>query len=193
MKREDLISDEMRDMNVELHNDPTYGANARKAGKHVVRFVDEHKCNSVLDYGCGKARLAKAVLKSRRDVKWQNYDPARAEFNADPRPADLVVVRDVMEHVEHDKIDNVLKHVASLSNRIAWFVIPEGKSTKTLPDGRNAHLTQLPPAWWAEKLDKYFVLVENKDIHNELRRVYKPKPKIPPVCQMTNIAIFGGP
>jgi hypothetical protein len=35
---------------------------------------------------------------------------------------------------------------------IAFITIHTGPAMKTLPDGRNAHLTQQPMEWWLPKL-----------------------------------------
>lgn len=160
MKSTDLISDELRHMNVQLHKDYTYGNNSAKAWSKAGKIIAEYNCKSALDYGCGKGRLGMQARKKGCEIDWQDYDPAVEIFNILPKPADLVVIRDVIEHVEPEKIDIVLEHIASLTNMVAWFVIPNTKSTKVLSDGRNAHLTQEGYQWWAKRVNKYFDIVD---------------------------------
>ena len=158
-----LISDEMRELNAEMHRtDKSFGRGGVKAHRLMCTYIQQYDCKSVLDYGCGKATLHKTFIRKNNTkfnkVEWQNYDPAKEEYNTLPKPADLVVIRDVMEHVEPDKIDNVLKHIVSLTKKVAWFEIPPKRSKKSLPDGRNAHLVQEQPEWWAERIEKYFTI-----------------------------------
>ncbi len=173
MKETDLISDYMREQNRTLHDDPHFGRGSGKAFGRVRDIIENYDCKTVLDYGCGKAKLFKKFEGGKYDIEWQNYDPAVAMYCKMPKPADLVIVRDVMEHVEIEKIDNVLEHIASLSNNVVWFLIPSGKSSKSLPDGRNAHLTREPGQWWAERIGKYFTF-EGTAKANAFQKVCQP-------------------
>jgi hypothetical protein len=76
-----------------------------------------------------------------------------------PEPADLVVCRDVMEHVEGDCIDAVLVHIARLALRAAVFAIACHPAHQSLPDGRNTHCSIHPPEWWRERLQQHFELL----------------------------------
>ena len=109
---------------------------------------------TALDYGCGKGKLAEVVP----DVAC--YDPAVERFAAPAKPADVVICRDVMEHVENECIDEVLDHIRSLSRKAAWFAIATRPAKKVLADGRNAHVSIHPSAWWVEKLQSRWNSVE---------------------------------
>ena len=176
MNETDLISDEMREMNEYMHKtDITYGGGSRKAYAHVMNLIKKYECESVLDYGCGKAKLKDKIRAAECWVKWRNYDPAIEEYKTLPEPADLIIVRDVMEHVEPEKLDNVFAHIASLSTGIVWFLIPRNKSTKTLSDGRNAHLTQKTGEWWAVRVEKHFVVIDEIKRGKDFNYICKPK------------------
>lgn len=112
---------------------------------------------SVLDYGCGKQTL-RAALPEYLPFDWFQYDPAIPEFEAEPDPADLVVCTDVLEHIEPECLQPVLDHMRSLTQKATFIVIHTGKASKTLPDGRNAHLIQEGPRWWLNALDDRWTL-----------------------------------
>jgi hypothetical protein len=71
---------------------------------------------------------------------------------AQPIPAQMVCCIDVLEHIEPEYLDNVLDHLATLTEAVALLSIHTGPAVKTLTDGRNAHLTQQPMDWWLPKL-----------------------------------------
>jgi uncharacterized Rossmann fold enzyme len=96
----ELISDEMRELNARLHRDNlAYGVGGGKHAGTVLKLADSIKTTSVLDYASGKGYLAKAIPFPI----WE-YDPAIPGKQESPRPADLVVCTDVLEHVELDKL-----------------------------------------------------------------------------------------
>jgi len=83
------------------------------------------------------------------------YDPAFPEYGS-PRPADLVCCIEVLEHVEPEMIDAVLKQLAEITVKWGFFTIHCSNSSKSLADGRNAHILQRPTPWWLAKLSDYF-------------------------------------
>lgn len=115
-----------------------------------------------LDYGCGRGALGKEVSKALSFVKVTNYDPFHPNWigKPDPEPHDFVTCMDVMEHVEEQCIDNTLKFIAERTLYGAMFLIGTTESLKTLPDGRNAHITIKTSQWWKEKLSNYFQVTE---------------------------------
>jgi hypothetical protein len=100
----------------------------------------------VLDYGCGKQTLARALP----GIAVRGYDPAFTELSATPTPADLVVCGDVLEHVEPAHLDAVLDDLMRCTKRMALLVVATRPARKTLPDGRNAHLSRMPANRWME-------------------------------------------
>jgi hypothetical protein len=104
----------------------------------------------VLDYGCGRGSLAEALKPHR----CQQYDPGIPGRDVLPKPSDVVVCTDVLEHVEPDKLESVLDHLARLTARAAYIVIATRPANAVLPDGRNAHLIVETPEWWLERLEQ---------------------------------------
>jgi hypothetical protein len=150
-----LISDDYKQLNTALHEaEPEYASMAGHLGVSIARLCQNNGIGSVLDYGCGKGTLAPVLKAIGLDVA--EYDPAIPGKDGEPCKAGLVVCVDVMEHVEPNCVDDVLQHIAGLAKSLAYFMIDNGPANKTLPDGRNAHLTVKGQAWWRERLSKYF-------------------------------------
>ena len=157
-----LISDKYRQQLGAMHKKlPRFGIGS-KHRKELVTFLG---FDDILDYGCGKGRL---------ETK-KKYDPAIPEFSEDPAPADLVVCTDVLEHIEPECLDDVLKHIRSKMLKAGYFTIGCSPAAKKLPDGRNAHLIIKPPEWWVKKLSGYFV-IKNSSTYLDERKKKKNKP-----------------
>lgn len=152
MKRpSDLYSFSYIELQKELHAAPRgYGGNGRKWAQWVILFADKYDCGSVLDYGCGQGTL-KASLPNR--LVCREYDPAIPGKDQPPSFADLVNVTDVLEHIEPDKLDNVLEHIRSLARKAVFAVIATRPANKVMSDGRNAHLIVEDREWWTTRLE----------------------------------------
>ncbi len=142
-----LISQEYRQMNTALHNNPSYGSRVRKqVYKDVMGLIVKTDAESVLDYGCGKGEMSQHVPLV------VNYDPAVEAFSADPKACDIVACCDVLEHIEPELLDNVLSHIHKLARKAIYLVISTRPAGKILADGRNAHLIVKPANWWEHKI-----------------------------------------
>ena len=157
-----LISYSYREQNRKLHEEnEVYGANSAKYFKQVVRLMQKTDCKTVLDYGCGKGGLVKALLD--HGMLARGYDPAVEEFFTPQEPADLVVCTDVLEHIEPEYITMVLDDLHRLTLRAIYLIVATGPAQKVLPDGRNAHLIQKSSRDWLYDLLPRFKLVEFMD------------------------------
>lgn len=150
----DLISPAYVAMQEELHASPRgYGGKGHKWAEGVLELIRRYQCGSVLDYGCGQGSLvAKLRLMLGAAVRVDEYDPAIPGKNGYVEFADLVVCTDVLEHVEPDKLDNVLAHIRKLTKKAALLVVATRPSSKHLSDGRNAHLILELSDWWERKV-----------------------------------------
>lgn len=146
--REDLASESYRRQLQEKHASMAWGKHGHSHAPEIEAYIKQLGARSVLDYGCGRATLTKALP----GVKVQEYDPGIPGKDHFPKPADLVVCTDVLEHIEPPLIDRVLRHIFLLARRGAYFVIATRPARELLPDGRNAHLIIESPAWWLCKL-----------------------------------------
>jgi len=166
----ELISSDYQRLNERLHVDNlAYGVGGGRHAPMVLKLVEQLKTQSVLDYGCGKGYLAKAIPFPI----WE-YDPAIPGKTEQPRAADLVVCTDVLEHIEPELIRNVLFDLKRCVKQVGFFVIHTGPAQKTLADGRNAHLLQRDKKWWQKKLQAYFKIGQIIDKSPELYVVVGP-------------------
>lgn len=153
------ISEEYRRMQQQLHENPNYGVASVQYAPIVAKIIQQTGITELLDYGAGKGRLGqtlRTILPAMPPI--QHYDPSIPEWAAPPRPSQFVCCIDVLEHIEPDYLDNVLDHLQSLVVTRGFFTVHTGPAIKTLPDGRNAHLIQQPPAWWLPRIMNRFEL-----------------------------------
>ena len=150
------ISDAYRKEQEILHKNPNYGVASTYFAPTVLDIIRSVGINTVTDYGAGKMRLEESLNK-RGLSEWiyQPYDPAFPEYGP-AMQGELVCCIDVLEHVEPEFIDETLKHLRDLTQKIAFVTIHTGPAGKFLSDGRNAHLTQEPSSWWLPKICQYF-------------------------------------
>jgi len=145
-----LISAEYLAQQRELHGrEASYGTSGAR-WREKVRELSSWGRLPILDYGCGKETLAKALGPA---YKVTGYDPAIPGLDRKPAQHPIVVIGDVCEHIEPDLMYNVLADIRTLTERTALFVINCGEARKVLSDGRNAHINIRTPARWAEALE----------------------------------------
>lgn len=163
IKPVDLYSPAYMETQRILHADPRgYGGKGSKWAPVVADIAREFNAMSVLDYGCGQGTLVASLQSIAPELACREYDPAIPGKNAPPSFADLVVCTDVIEHVEPDKLSNVLQHLRALARSAVFLVAATRPSGKTLSDGRNAHLIQESNDWWEAKvLDAGFTVHSN--------------------------------
>lgn len=174
-----LITSEYRQLNEQLHRDNlAYGVSGERHAATVKKLANALKTKDVLDYGCGKSRLAKAI-------PWhiQEYDPAVPGKTEAPKPADIVICTDVLEHIEPDLLPYVLDDIRRCTLMVCYLTVNTGPALKTLADGRNAHLIQQKQQWWTATLSKFFQIgrcIQQKtkkgQLIPELHYILGPKP-----------------
>lgn len=147
----DLATEEYRQQLIEKHASMAWGKHGHSHAPEVQELLAQLGARSVIDYGCGRATLAKALP----GVKVFEYDPGIPGKHHLPKPADVIVCTDVLEHIEPQLLDSVLRHIYLLARRGAYFVIATRPARELLPDGRNAHLIVQPPDWWLLKLQQH--------------------------------------
>lgn len=146
---DDLVSPEYRAQLAAVHESTKgWGGDGQKHARDVAVFAARLGAESILDYGCGQGKLGEALAPT----KVIGYDAGIPNKATLPKPADLVICTDMLEHVEPEKLDNVLTHIFRIAGRAAFVVIATRPANQTLPDGRNSHLSIHDEQWWLEKL-----------------------------------------
>lgn len=146
-------------MQQHLHENPNYGVASVEYAPLVAKLVELSQATEVLDYGAGKGRLGVALRQQiQRPLTIHHYDPAIPQWSALPQPCEFVACIDVLEHIEPHLLDNVLDDLQRVVAGVGVFTVHILPAVKVLPDGRNAHLIQQPPAWWLPKFMARFEL-----------------------------------
>jgi hypothetical protein len=147
--------DKLIDHYRKTHATRVYGTSSVKYLRFLRPEIRLRAPKSILDYGCGQS-LFIDLLGLRHPVALHRYDPAIPEFRSLPaKPVDLLVSIDVLEHIEEHDLDRVLAEMRSLCHD-AIIIVDTVPAKHTLADGRNAHRTVRPHAWWAERIGRHF-------------------------------------
>ena len=149
------ISDDYRAQQQRLHENPNYGVASVEYAPLVTQIINSLQVDEMLDYGCGKGRLAQAITPGH-NVNIQMYDPAIPQWSEPPKPSNFVTCIDVLEHIEPEYLHTVLNHLKKLVNGFGFFSVHTGPAVKVLDDGRNAHLIQEDFRFWLPKIWKRF-------------------------------------
>lgn len=150
----DLISRDYLESQVQMHAHPRgYGQRGDHWAPTVIALAKKYDVGSILDYGCGAGSLGRA-LRETGLFSVREYDPAIPGKDSPPFFADMVVCTDVVEHVEPEKLDNVLTHLRALARKVVFLVAACRPANKLLPNGQNAHLIIEDGHWWRERILK---------------------------------------
>lgn len=146
-----LITDWYRNEQQVFHEASAYGSRGYNWGFLVAGIAKIERCANVLDYGCGKGTLGRTLRDAGIDVR--SYDPAVEAFAASPKPADLVVAVDVLEHIEPECLDAVLDDIKDKTIKILFVAISTIRAKRFLTDGQNSHLIVEDGDWWRPRLE----------------------------------------
>lgn len=88
------------------------------------------------------------------------YDPCIPGLDDPPEPADMLVCTDVLEHIEPEYLDDVMRDIRRLMLKAGFLAVDTVEAQKFLADGRNAHLTIEDGQWWLRRLMDYFHILQ---------------------------------
>jgi hypothetical protein len=166
-----LITEEYRKLNALKHEQSaSYGSFGFNVAKITRKIAKDIGATSILDYGCGKRTLERAL-----GFAINNYDPAIPGCEATPEPADLVVCCDVMEHVEPDCLEAVLDDLERVTKNTLFVVVDMKLAIKHLADGRNAHLIVENEDFWLPKFLQRFRLRRYEHLEESFMAVFTAK------------------
>ena len=147
------------DAYAKMHRDQSYGTTAVRMRRYIEPWVQLAKPATLLDYGAGQGRFG-AVLEAPSVLERHLFDPAIPDIATLTRERyDYAICIDVLEHLEPDEVAPVLADVARLTDR-ALFIVTTAPAQAILPDGRNAHTTIRPGAWWGDRIRAAFGTAE---------------------------------
>ena len=160
-----IISPEYAALNRQLHEDAKgYGTQAGQDVGVVLSNARENGYKVILDFGCGKGNLKMALATAAPEITVLEFDPAIDGKNTLPTGrVDFVAALDVMEHVEPEYLPAVLETIRDLRPSLVLLKIALTPSSRSLPDGRNAHVLLRSPAWWTDALRPYFKAVSTQE------------------------------
>jgi len=134
-------------------------------GLTTLRHADEisalcakHGAKTLLDYGSGAGEqyYPPHELQKKWGVEVTCYDPAVDGIDVlPPGFFDGVICIDVLEHIPDDELAGVIGAIGDRVNKFAFFSVCCRPSKKTLPDGRNVHLTIKAFAAWERLIREY--------------------------------------
>jgi acetolactate synthase regulatory subunit len=171
-----LISQDYADTLAYEHaNTPgKWGHTAQMYAQTIVKHAGE--LTDWLDYGAGSGGLSNAI-HSRYPNKYNitEYEPSRPDSVSVPMP--YVACIDVLEHIEPDCLDAVLRDLLRVTQVRGYYTISCRLAAKILRDGQNAHLIVQPWRWWQKQLNQYFKIVEHmyEPSDQNYRVVVEPK------------------
>lgn len=149
---DDLATPAYRAELAATHAAKPWGDSGWKFYDQIVPFLEANNAKFVVDYGAGQGTLGKKLRA--RGYRVEEFDPSREPFTP-PKICDVVLSTDVFEHVEPEKLDNVLRYTYLVARKAAWFAIAKQPAKRILAHtGRNAHLICEPTEFWVDKLKK---------------------------------------
>ena len=150
-------------------------------GKQMIQIVDwinQHQLQtkSVLDFGCGKGGTMQWLQGLFPELTVTGWDTGTEKYRKRPRDVqfDGIYSIDCFEHIELTDIPDVIENLRRISHRkTQWcHIIDLTPAKKTLPDGRNAHVTLQSPQEWVELFAQHCRLVEHCEITRTPDRRY---------------------
>jgi SAM-dependent methyltransferase len=141
---------------------------------YIIKELGLKTGDQVLDYGCGKGYVTKALRLlgiDARGVDVSEYavgqaDPDTRDFvtlitNDNPVPwrqkFDWIITKDVLEHVPDQPLNMFLENYSSLANNM-WHVIPLGDNgVFRIPEYHldRSHVQINDESWWTNKFKQY--------------------------------------
>lgn len=136
----------------------TYPGNSyHRNHKRILSLMTEYKCNSALDYGCGKGEQY-FISNRHKDFGFMPtlYDPAVEPFSELPTEKfDIVYSTDVFEHIPESEIPGALHWIFLHAKKVVYLAICNVPAKAVLPNGENAHCTVRPHNWWRMQIMKH--------------------------------------
>ena len=147
-----------------------------KMAFHLINHLKLKETDKVLDYGCAKGFLVKAlrildIPAFGCDISSYAIDNADSEvrhycklIKKDIKPVpfdfefDWLITKDVLEHLKEKAVDKLLKHSFRKANK-AFHVVPLGDKNNNMiiPDYAKdpTHILAKNVSWWKDKFESF--------------------------------------
>lgn len=131
---------------------------------YIYFLTQLSKSKNILDFGAGSShfKIGLNELYPNNSLNIIEFEPGREELFVEPPICDLTVCVDVLEHIEYEKIDNVINFISSKTNNALYFRICKVPAKSNFPNGQNLHLIVEDDEYWKSKLEPYFTLYDTK-------------------------------
>lgn len=135
---------------------PGYSAGAYADA--IKELVEEHRPERLLDFGSGKGfqYLARRIHERWGGLLPHCYDVGVRQLSIMPEGQfGGVICTDVLEHIERGDVPDILGKIFSKSQSNGFVILGIScrPTKKTLPDGRDVHVTIEPPSWWKKQIE----------------------------------------
>jgi len=138
------------------HEKGAWGVTAQTLIEDIKKVMQKNTATEVLDYGCGAGGFKKAL--NDPSIKVYEYDPGVQGKDTIPKSCEFVICIDVLEHIEPEKLKDVLKDLRRVTKGMGYFTISTIPATRILEDGRNAHLIVEGYDWWIKQLRNFTII-----------------------------------
>ena len=132
-----------------------YDISGEKYALDVLRLCVLEKTRDVLEYGWDQGPLENAL-----GFPIRKYDPSLPILHRRPKPADIVACINVLEHVEPERLEEILDDLRRVTRKMGYLVVGTVAGRYFLPNGGTAHQIQEGFHWWLPKLEARFRILE---------------------------------
>ena len=155
------------------HNYRWMPEQTRSMCSSIAEFSGIKKSDRVLDFGCAKGFIVRAmnelgydcyggdiseyaISKSHDSVRNRLtlLDPEKMDIWFENQAFDIIICKDVLEHIPYESIDGLLKVLRRISPKLL-AIIPLGSNGRyVIPDYENdvTHVIRENQSWWNERL-----------------------------------------
>lgn len=127
----------------------------------ILNLANRINAKNILDYGSGCGNTANVLRENNFYVL--EYEPGIVHkrknlklINSPEFKTDLIICTDVLEHIEKDRLFNVLEHLKSINCPYYFVTVCTRPAARILSNGDNAHLIVENIDWWSTQLKKFF-------------------------------------
>ena len=137
---------------------------------HILSYTDIHESYTIMDFGCAKGYLVHALRLLGReaygvDISEYAISQAPKEVNGhvkaiEPQSdnfkyCDLMLAKDILEHIPYDNLEEQLKVIRKQCNRI-FAIIPLAKDNKYIIPAYEldkSHYIREDKEWWIDRFN----------------------------------------